>query len=369
MIPLFKVAMQSNIEVDLSTVLHSGYIGQGPKVEEFESCLSTHFKNPFINTVSSATSGLVLALHLCKDGIRDEVISTPLTCTATNSSILQNGLKIKWADINRSDFNIDSEDVIKKLSPRTLAIMAVHWGGYACDLDKLKYAQNVCQGKYGHRPTIIEDCSHCWDAYYKKQMVGNRGNIAVFSFQSIKHLTTGDGGMFISPSNDFHQLVKKTRWYGLDRTSSLSVRSEQNIERWGFKAHMNDIAATIGIGNLPLATENVKKNKANAAYFNEQFKSIPGLTLVQTETDRESSYWIYSMLVENRAGFIRKLNQESIAAEIVHSRNDKHRCFAEFTTELTEMDYVSSRQINIPCGWWVTPDDRDRIVSVIKSGW
>lgn len=369
MIPLFKVFNRIGIGTELEEVLQSGYIGQGKKVEEFESQLRTHFQNDYINTINSASSGLTLAVHLCKVKYRNEVISTPLTCTATNWSILANDINIKWADINRHDLNINVDSIIDLLSPRTLAIMVVHWAGYSCDLIKLKKAQDICETLYGHRPPIIEDCAHCWDSYYENKMVGTHGNTCIFSFGPIKHLTTGDGGIIISPNEEAYKRTKLVRWYGIDRTSNLDCRCEQNVEEWGFKFHMNDIDATIGINNLPCASKNVLRNKENGAYYNEHLKDVPGITLVQQGKNRDPSYWIYSILVEGRKGFHKKLEEAGVDTSMVHERNDRHKCVLNYATHLPNMDFVSPKLINIPCGWWVGDEDRERIVSTIRSGW
>lgn len=369
MIHLFKVFNIPGIGMELEKVLQSGYIGQGKKVEEFESQLRTHFQNEYINTLNSASSGITLAVRLSQAKYKNEVISTPLTCTATNWSILANDNKIKWADINRHDLNINVDSVINLLSPRTLAIVVVHWAGYACDLMQLKKAQDTCEMLYGHRPPIIEDCAHCWDSYYENRMVGTHGNICIFSFGPIKSLTTGDGGILISPNEEVHKRAKLLRWYGLDRTSDLDFRCNQNIQEWGYKFHMNDIDATIGINNLPHVSNNVLINKKNGAYYNEHLKNIPGLTLVQQEENRDPSYWIYSVLVEDRKGFSKKMEEAGIETSMVHERNDQHQCVIDYATHLPNMDFVSPKLTNIPCGWWVGDEDRERIVETIRSGW
>lgn len=369
MIPLFKVSMSPGIGQDLEKVLQSGYVGQGEKVNEFEERLKSHIGTQFINTVNSGTSGLTLALRLAKQGDRDEVITTPLTCTATNWAILANGLKIKWADINPHDLNIDVQDVARKITPKTLAIMVVHWGGYACDLRKLAELQDICQRTYGFSPVIIEDCAHTWDAKYEGKNIGTHGNFAVFSFQAIKHFSTADGGLLVSPDLLSHKRATLLRWYGLDRNSSFDFRCEQNIQEWGYKFHMNDVNATIGLNNLNSASQNVKTHKENAAYFNQELNNINGLQLTQLEKNRESSYWVYSILVENKSDFCKKLKTSGIMTSMVHARNDRHVCIKESTAILPGMDEVSEKLICIPCGWWVSQKDREHIVETIKSGW
>lgn len=215
MIPLFKVFMSETAKVEVGKVLDSGYIGQGDKVTEFETLIKRRFGNHRFLTLNSGTSGLHLALHLLKkpmvsenwygltDG--DEVLTTSLTCTATNFPILANGLKIKWVDINPKTLNMDLGDLESKISEKTKVIMLVHWGGYPNDLDKVKEIQEKCFNLYGFKPMVIEDSAHSFGSKFKGRYIGNNGNITVYSFQAIKHLTTGDGGGIFLPNDELYE--------------------------------------------------------------------------------------------------------------------------------------------------------------------
>ncbi len=381
-IPLFKVSMAENVMDGLGPVLSSGYIGQGPKVEEFESLLEDFIGNPCCSAVNAGTSGLHLALHMIKsdtyqkDGMtyrpspqRTEVLTTPLTCTATNFPIRANGLDIKWVDVDPTTCNMDMKDLRRKVGPQTLAIMVVHWGGYPCNLDELKSIQDECEDLHGFRPPVIEDCAHAFGATYKGKLLGNHGNICMFSFQAIKHLTTGDGGLLVTPTYDLHCRVKLLRWYGLDREKSPDMRCEQNVKEWGFKFHMNDINAQIGISNFAKIKVVLEKYRVNGDAYNERLQAFPGVTLLENASDRESAFWIYTLRVSNRDGFIRKLKDAGIAASRVHDRNDKHECLKKYRTMLPGTDEICSDMVCIPCGWWVGEREREHIVETIRKGW
>ncbi len=361
-IPLFKVFMDPAAPQAVEEVLASGYIGQGPKVEEFEGVLRDHFGSPWVNTLNSATSGLQLAVHMVKDLKPDgEILTTPLTCTATNFAILAEGVEIRWVDVDPNTGNMDMGDLARKISRYTLAIMVVHWGGYPCDLDRI---EDIANGV-----SVIEDCAHAWGARYKDRLIGTHGNTAVFSFQAIKHLTTGDGGCVVLPNEAHYQRAKLLRWYGLDRTSGGDFRCQQNIGEWGFKFHMNDIAAAIGLANYPGAAGRVEAHQANGLYYNSALANIPGLTLMESKPDRQSSFWVYTVRVQNRDGFVRKMAEKGVATSQVHARNDLHDCVREFRCELPGLDLLSKEMICLPCGWWVTPEDREYVVDCIKGGW
>jgi dTDP-4-amino-4,6-dideoxygalactose transaminase len=372
--------MSQDVLAPLTDVLFSGYIGQGTKVEEFEKLLCESVGVPHAVTVNSGTSGLHLALRLLQkqngnvgpEGWEpgDEVLTTPLTCTATNWAILANNLRLKWVDIDTDTGNIDPRDMAERLSPTTKAIMAVHWGGYACNLEALKQVQDICRDRYGFTPPIIEDCAHAWGSTYKGKMIGSHGNLSVFSFQAIKSLTTGDGGVLTTTNPEIAERARLLRWYGLDRTSNKDFRCEQDVEEWGYKFHMNDINATLGLGNLPHIPGLIRVQRENAAFFDRELSDVPGVKLIQQDhSDCESSYWLYTIRVERRDDFTRKMLNGGISVSRVHDRNDKHTCIQEFRAHLPATDAFCADMICIPVGWWVTPEDRQYVVDQIKAGW
>jgi hypothetical protein len=219
-------------------------------------------------------SGLHLALHMTAGAGRaarpgeppeGEVLTTALTCTATNWPILANGLRIRWIDVDPATLNVDLDDVARKISPATRAIVVVHWAGYPLDLDRLRGILDAAEARHGFRPAVIEDCAHAWGSTYRGQPLGNHGNIAVYSFQAIKSLTTGDGGVVVFPTEELAERAKILRWYGIDRRVPEGPRLTADIPEYGFKFHMNDINAAIGLANLPSVDARVARHQENAA--------------------------------------------------------------------------------------------------------
>lgn len=390
-IPLFKVFMSPDAKHAVADVLDSGFIGQGPKVDEFESNLCSFLGHDRLVTLNSGTSGLHLALHLLKKpnvfvniyhgaayvetkwpGIQegDEVLATALTCTASNWPILANGLKIKWVDIDPTTLNMDLDDLERKISSKTKVIMLVHWGGYPNDLDKIKQIQCRAAARYGFAPMVIEDGAHSFGSKYQGQYLGNHGNIVMYSLQAIKHITSIDGGILTLPHNDLYKRAKLIRWYGIDRDSNRKdFRCEADIPEWGFKFHMNDVCATVGNENLKHATDIIAKHQSNAKFYDEYLKDTAGIQLLARHTDRESAFWIYSMLVDDRDGFMRHMKEHGIITSQVHERNDKHTCVQEYSSALPTLDATIGKVVSIPIGWWVTDEDRQYIVDCIKKGW
>ena len=390
-IPLFKVFMSDSVTEKVSEVLKSGFIGQGPVVENFEENLKQYFRHDKLVSLNSATSAEHLALHLLKKpnkfllgidgygqyestwpGIEDgdEVLTTPLTCTATNWPILANNFNIKWVDVNPKTLNMDLDDLARKITPKTKVIFIVHWGGYPIDLDKLKQIQNQSYRLYGFKPAIIEDCAHAMGSKYKNKYIGTHGNICTFSLQAIKHITSGDGGLLFLPHDDLYKRAKLLRWYGIDRDGNRKdFRCESDISEWGFKFHMNDINASIGNENFKHVDEITGKHKDNAKFFDKELKNVDGIELLERNKDMESSFWIYSILVEDRDNFQRYMSEKGIATSQVHERNDIHSCVREYKSILPNLDSTIKKVSSIPVGWWVSKEDREYIVDCIKKGW
>ena len=375
MLSLFKVFMSPDVIEPVNEVLMSGYITQGPKVEEFEAALKDMFDYPYIVTLNSATSGLTLAMRMIMDRLGfekgDEVLSTPLTCMATNLPILANNLDIKWVDVNKETGLIDLGDLERKITKKTKIITFVHWGGQPVDLDEVKAIIDRKEAEIGFRPYVLEDCAHAFLSEYKGRKLGTHGNFAVFSTQAIKHLTTGDGGLIFCPDEEFYERAKLLRWYGIDRNKrnykGKDFRLEHDVEHWGYKFHMNDINATLGLFNLPHMPSLVAKNKENAKYLCEGLKDMSGVKVLSSpdDPDYQSSFWLFTILVERKLEFISYMKEQGIMVSQVHQRNDVHTCFKDFRVELPNLNEVEKKIVCIPVGWWIERSDLERMVEAI----
>lgn len=383
-IPLFKVFMSHDVIQPLNDVILSGFITQGPNVDKFEDKLKEYFNNNHVLTLNSATSGLTLALRLLLNEDKenewegfnketDYVLSPALTCFATNASILANNCNIKWLDTDNTTANISIEDLKNKLDKYTKILFLVHWGGYPVDLDAIKQLQEEHYIKYGYRFRVIEDCAHAFGATYKGKKLGNHNNICIFSLQAIKHLTTGDGGLIILPTEKLYDRAKLLRWFGIDRDkrnyNRKDFRLENDIVEWGYKFHMNDINATIGLYNLPHIDELLSKNRYNNQYLHQNLKNIGDITLFENKDDRESACWLFTMKVKRKNDFIEKMKSYGISTSQVHNRNDLNTCVSEYTCELPNINELEKELICIPVGWWITQSDLDYMIEKIKLRW
>ncbi len=381
-IPLFKVYMSEEASNSVSDVLKSGYITQGPEVEKFEDTLKEYFSNNNVVTTNSATSGLHLIFHMLKkfglgqekikiENQEDHVLTTPLTCTATNWPILSNDIKLKWVDVDPNNCNMNLDDLERKLTKNTKAVLVVHWGGFPVDLDRLSRIQDDFEKKYGFKFIIIEDSAHAFGSSYKDIKIGNTDNISVFSFQAIKHLTSIDGGCINFNDSLDVERAKLLRWYGIDRNENRKdFRCETDIENIGFKFHMNDVNAYIGRINFDSVTKNkLNIHIDNGNYYNNELKGIKDVQLMEYSSNDKVPYWIYTIKVKNRDNFMKHMEENNIIVSRVHERNDKHSAVQEFQEELPSLDSFIDEMVCIPVGWWVSEKDRKYIVETIKQGW
>ena len=355
MIPLFKVKMSSHAAGLVEQVLNSGFIGQGPVVEKFEDALWHTLKSKTRPvTVNSCTSAIDLALAILNVGPGDEVIATPQTCFASNTGAIHSGARIRWADIDPLTGLIDPDSVKKLVTKNTKAIIAVNWAGKFCDYKALK--------KTGI--PVIEDAAHTWDVFNDKEVV--RGDYICYSFQAIKYLTTGDGGVLICPPEKENE-ARVLRWYGLDRTKNESFRCTQNITKVGFKFHMNDINASIGLANISGAEYSVACSRRTSRSYITKINN-PLLTL--PEWDDTNSFWLFSMHV--KAGlkdhFTKYLTDHGIMSSPVHYRNDLYDSTIQFKEgDLPGVTSFTETQICIPNGWWLTLADEEHIIKTLNE--
>jgi len=355
MIPLFKVRMSPTIMEELAPTLTSGFIAQGPRVDELEAALYGELDLPNEPAaVTSATSAIDLALELLNIGPGDEVISTPMTCFASNVGVLKRGATIIWADVEPTTGLIDPEDVMNKVTEKTKAIIAVDWAG--------QFANHRMLKEFG--VPVIEDAAHVWDTLDHGR---ERGDFIVYSLQAIKFLTAADGGLLITPP-EYHKAARDLRWYGLDRDNNENFRATQDIKRAGFKYNMNDVNASIALANIRYARNSVEVHRKNATILHHYLQNLGFADPVPW--DRASSYWIFPLVFHrpgDRDHFERYMKARGVMSAQVHFRNDMYSVTAQFRKHLPGLDDFSANQTNIPCGWWLSTDDLKYIIEAVQE--
>ncbi len=362
MLPLVKpfIPPREELMPEIEKVLYSGYIAEGEAAWQFEDGLKMFLGNPNVLAVQSGTAALHLALLQLNVGPGDEIISTPMTSEPTNTTIAITGAKVVWADVDPATGLLDPKSVRQRITERTKAIMLVHYAGMVCDMD----AFNALSDETGI--PVIEDAAHALGAKYDEKMIGSNSPFTCFSFQAIKHLTTVDGGAIAFKNADDVTPVRKLRWFGLDKKVS---RLKNDITRAGYKYGINNLTGIIGVIQLRHVQDVIDRHISNGQYYDAALAGVQGVTLVPYYAHTNPSYWLYTMKVEDRDGFIKMMESNGVTASPLHHRSDTHSVFKDSRRELPHMDAWYKNFVHIPCGWWVDDEVRAKIVENIKKGW
>lgn len=361
MIPLFKVFHPEGIGQKIEELFRAGQITEGVHSDEFETKLGAYVGNPYTALVNSCTSALTLAYRMCDVRHGDEVITTPMTCMATNEPIITAGGHIVWADVDQTG-NIDPSKLLSLATKRTKAIVAVHWAGQPFDIDAVNAVARSL------KIPVIADAAHALGATYKGKPIATQCDYTCFSFQAIKHLTTADGGAISARNKLAYEKLKLLRWFGIDRKWP-GPKWEQDIVECGYKFHMNNLNALIGLEQMKHIDWIVAMHKRNGRFFDENINDSSFLTKIKRNPNSESAHWIYSILVENPQKFKQYMFDAGITVDAVHVRNDHYSVFNAYRADsrLPGVSAFASRLMNIPVGWWLTNDELNKIVEVVNA--
>lgn len=346
--------------------LRTGWISEGPRVKEFEMRLAERLALRHPVCVNSGTSALHLALVIAGVGPGDEVIIPAQSFVATGLVILMQGAVPVFADIDATTGNIAPDSIRNKITARTKAVMPVHWAGYPCDLDEINAIATE------HKLAVVEDAAHALGATYKGKSIGAVSRFTCFSFQAIKHLTTGDGGALCCLSDDDTREALTRRWFGIDRASSKpSILGERiyDISSCGYKYHLNDLGAAVGLGNLEDFPSRLTRRQLIAARYRRELANAGGVTLLRQDTDRTSACWLFTMLVDRREEFIRKLAAAGVPASVVHLRIDHNSVFGGRRDDLPQQTWFDERQVSLPVHESLTDADVQQVIDAVRAGW
>jgi dTDP-4-amino-4,6-dideoxygalactose transaminase len=339
---------------ELHTTFKSGWLAQSGKVDEFEKEFGQKFGYPYSVAVNSGTASLELAFHLAGIHPGDKVVTSVLTCTATNLPLVHLGAKIEFVDINKEDMTMDYNDLFKKVNGAK-AIVVVNLGGLRCDDRIFDLAEKM------RIPVIIDAC----------QSLGipePRGDYVCYSFQAIKHFTTGDGGMLVVRSSDDYNRAKKLRWFGIDREQRQRLNFNftptnremcMNMDEPGWKLHMNDIQATMGLVGLKHSDESLEHRIMLGDIFREKLTGKIPFVL-------GGSHWLMAVMVEDRDwGVMDRVKDRNIECDLIHLRNDIFTPFGSKRQDLPNMNWVEQRYMYVPMHIKMKPRDVENISRIL----
>jgi len=274
------------------------------------------------------------------------------------------GVKVVFADIQAGTLNIDPKHVASLVNARTKAIVCVHYGGLPCDMKEL----GDIAAKW--KIPVIEDAAHALGATYHGRSIGSISEFTMFSFQAIKHITTGDGGMLTIKDNRLVEKSKRIRWFGIDRSAKQMGVWENDIKEVGYKYQMTDIAAAMGLAALEEFDRTLALRRKLFAAYEKALMNIPGVQFIGGGyTDREHAAWLCTVVAERRFDLQKKLREHHIESNQVHYRNDRYSIFGSRRKDCPNMDAIEDKYLVLPLHTRMTAEDVGRIGSVIKSGW
>lgn len=368
MIPLFSTYVPPHSAEKVAEVIRNGWVNRGKQAELFESLFRTKFNYNHALSVNSCTSALRIAYTLVKDftGAKegDEIITTPYTMIATNTAMLECGFKPVFADVEYETANIDPYNIEDRITKRTKAITVVHYAGYPCNL------REIYRIATENKLFVIEDAAQALGAKRNGHPVGYIADFACFSFQAIKHITTGDGGMFVSMHKPIYDEAVKLAWFGIDKTKRVDSdlgKYPVDIDVLGFKYAMNDIAATLGIEGIKSFDYVLGVRQGIAKQYREELGNVDGITLMKNEPNVESAEWTFPIHVKQRLKFAIEMRKKGIEVAVHNWRNDKYSIFGGLRSDLPNTERLNNELIHIPLHLGLWTSDIEYIIKTMKE--
>ena len=363
---LFNTTVTDEAIARVTEVLRSTFLTEGEAVRAFEAGLRDFTGAPHVATMNSCTSALHLVLEVLGVGPGDEVIVPPQTFIATGLVVLHAGATPVFADIDPDTANISAASIRDKITARTKAVIAVHWGGAPVDLDAIRA---VCDEA---GVTLIEDAAHAFGARWKGRPIGSISRFTCFSFQAIKGMTTGDGGAIATLDEADADTVYTRRWFGIDKrkivANDIGERSAL-IEQVGYKYHMNNIAAALGLGNLPTYPERLARRRAIDARYREALADFADVKLLQPLAEAESSCWLFGLRVDRREDFGRALKARDVPVSVIDRRIDRHPVFGGLTPDLPGAEVFDAEHIAVPLHDGLSDAEVEQVIEAVRAGW
>lgn len=367
--PLFYPYISKSSKKNIKKVLDSRWIGQGPLVDEFELRFKEKFNpNADCVAVGSGTDALHLAYLLAGIKKNDEVICPVFTCTATNIPLLYIGAKIKFVDVDPTTLNIDINHLKKIVTKKTKAIVFVNYGGIPCDLEEL----NKIKNKYNLK--LIQDAAQSLGSKFQHRDISNFADFTIYSFQAIKHITSGDGGLLLFPKNKkILAISQRLRWFGIDRQKKQGGTWENDIKEIGYKYQMTDVGARLLLDSLKDFNKLLNHRKKIFNIYKKLLSNIKGLKVLVPPSDAfGNSFWLCTLLCKKRFFLQKKLREANIETNQVHFRNDRYSIFKKFakSNEYVNMNNIYNQYLVIPLNHKISMRDArfisKKIIKILK---
>jgi dTDP-4-amino-4,6-dideoxygalactose transaminase len=355
--------------------MKSGWLGTGPKVHQFENMFKEYKGTQYAMALHSCTAALHLSMLAIGIGPGDEVIVPTMTFASTANSVIHTGAKPVLVDCQKDTMNIDPEDIKRKITPNTKAIIPVHFAGRPCDMDAI---MDIAK-KYNLK--VIEDCAHAIETEYKGKKAGTIGDIGCFSFYVTKNIVTGEGGMAITNNEEYTNKIKIMGLHGMSRDAwkRFSDKGYQHYQvvYAGFKYNMMDIQAAIGIHQLPRVDKYWMRRKEIWNRYAEAFRDLPVFTPKHPEGNTRHAYHLYTLLIDidkvniTRDDFLSTMTKNNIGVGVHYLALHLHPFYKDKygykNGDFPNAEWISDRTVSIPLSPKLYDRDIEKIIKVISE--
>ncbi len=358
-------------EIDAVTeVLRSGWLGLGPKTEQFEQQFAGFVGSRFAVALNSGTAALHLAMDILGIGPGDEVIVPSITFISTVHAVSYVGATPVFADIERDTMNLSVEDIERKITNKTKAIIVVHMAGHPCDMDAV---HELAQSK-GIK--VVEDAAHACGAIYKGKRIGSISDMTCFSFHAVKNLTSGEGGAITCKAEWMNRKLREKRWVGISRDTWIRS-SHEKVYAWqyfvdqvGYKYHMNDLQAAIGLVQLNKLERLNERRREIAERYGAELKDLDWIELPQERSYGLSSWHLYQIKFAHeslRDRMISHLQEQNIATGVHYYPCHLHPSYIHLKATVPISSEIWKRILTLPIHPNITDEDLDRILQRIRE--
>ena len=370
-LPYFQPLIGAEEIKEVADTLKSGWLSTGPKTIEFEELIARYTSAKETICVNSCTAALHLSLIAMGIGSGDEVITSPFTFAATGNVIVHTGAVPVFVDIKRDTYNIDPEKIKEAITPRSKAIIPVHYAGQPCDMEAIMEIARE------HDLYVIEDAAHAIGAEYQGRKVGTIGDATCFSFYVTKNMTTGEGGAITTDDNKLANRFRVLRLHGISKDAwkrYLATGSwYYEIEDCGWKYNMGDIEAALGIAQLKKLDRFIETRRKYVKIYNEEFDKIEGIITPHEEPDVKHVYHLYPMLLEkfDRNEFIQRMTEKGIGCSVhfipLHLHPFYRDKFGFKNGDFPNAEWVYEKEVSLPLYPKMSEDDVWRVIGAVKE--
>ena len=370
MIPYGKQTIEQDDIQAVVDVLKSDFLTTGPKIAEFEQTVADYVGAKYAVAISNGTSALHAACFAAGIGPGDEVITTPLTFAASANCVLYCGGTPVFADVDPKTYNIDPEDIRRKITDKTKAIIAVHLAGQPCDMDAIHSIARE------HGLIVIEDGAHALGSVYKGKKVGSMSDMTTFSFHPVKPITTGEGGMIVTDNEDFYKKMILFRSHGITRDDSMMTRNDgpwfYQQFNLGYNYRITDIQCALGCSQMKKLDRFLARRKEIVARYNEAFADCDNIITPYQLSDTESGWHLYIVQVKNcdRRKVFENMREKGIGVNVHYIPVYMHPYYQEHGYEnvhCANAEEIYSHIISLPLYPGLTSEQQDYVIDTLKS--